>query len=183
MRAHVGVRTPLSTVEKLFAPESAAVVVGAREGPVLGVAIEVLQDLGHPRAIAIQARDGSIIPSLRKRTRGLELTGKNLVPLIVEPSDFGLGMTEEVDLPMYGPPEDGLGSGDNPALVRACGEVTRAVLAGEYGPARNATLLGSAVILKASGRCLTLAEGVDAATCALDSGRAGEVLTRLKELA
>ena len=57
-----------------------------------------------------------------------------------------------------------------------------AVLAGESGPARAATLLGAAVILKAAGKALTLAEGIDLATAALDSGAAREVLERLREL-
>jgi hypothetical protein len=41
--------------------------------------------------------------------------------------------------PMYGPPEEGQGPGDNPALVQAAGEMTAAVLRGEPSPARNAT--------------------------------------------
>jgi anthranilate phosphoribosyltransferase len=56
------------------------------------------------------------------------------------------------------------------------------VLAGDGGPARSATLLGAAVILKAAGKALTLAEGVDLATAALDGGGAREVLAKLLEL-
>jgi anthranilate phosphoribosyltransferase len=56
------------------------------------------------------------------------------------------------------------------------------VLAGEHGPARNATLLGAAVILKAAGRCPTIAEGVSLAVEALDSGEARAILGRLKKL-
>lgn len=182
IRGEVAVRTPLSTIEKLFAPTSAAVVVGAQDGPVLGVAVEVLQGLGHTRAIAIQGYEGSTVPSLKRRTRGIQLDGKNLVPLNVEPADFGLNNEFEADLPIYGPPEEGTGTGDNAVLRKACADITVAVLAGEMGPARNATLLGAAVILKASGRCLTLAEGVDAATSALDSGRARKLLRRVCKL-
>ena len=99
-----------------------------------------------------------------------------------KPADFGLESGGEPELPMFGPPEEGYGTADNPALVQAAGEVTSAVLAGELGPARNATILGAAVALKASGRCLTLAEGVDAATDSLDSGAAREVLERARGL-
>ena len=180
VRGDIGVRTPLSTVEKLVAPSSAAVVLGAQNGPVLGMAVETMAGLGHPSGIAIQGLSGGVIPNLKRRTRGVELCGKHQVPLTVEPADFGLALRESPELPMFGPPPDGQGTGDNPLLVRACGEAVVTVLHGAMGPARNATLLGAAVILKAAGRCLTLAEGVDAAAKSIDSGAAGAVLERLR---
>ena len=57
------------------------------------------------------------------------------------------------------------------------------MLSGENGPARNATLLGAAVILKSAGRCPTLAEGVDAAVSALDGGAAAGIAEELRGLA
>ncbi len=182
VRGDVGIRTPLATVEKLLAPSTAAVVLGAQGGPVLGSAVEVIQSLGHPRGIALQGPEGGVVPSVRKRTRGIEIAERHLVPLNVEPEDFGLAFPNEPDFPVYGPPPENQGTGDNPELIRCAGEITRAVLAGESGPARSATLLGAAVILKASGRALTLAEGVDLATAALDGGAANEVLAHLREL-
>jgi anthranilate phosphoribosyltransferase len=182
VRGEVYMRTALSTVEKLIAPSSAAVVAGAQGGPVLGMAVEVLRGLGHPRAMAVQGVEGGVIPSVRRRTRGIELTDKSLVPIHVEPEDFGLCGAIEPEMPLFSPAPDGRGAGDNPALIRAASEMTALVLAGEPGPARQATLLGAALILKAAGRCLTIAEGVDAATSALDAGEARGVLTRLREL-
>lgn len=182
IRDGVVMRTPLSTVEKLICPPSAAVLVGAQSGPVLGVAVEVMQSLGHARACAIQGVEGGITPSIRKRTRGIELSGEHLVSLVVEPEDFGLSDVREPELPLFSPAPDGQGAGDNPALVKAAGEVNALVLAGEPGPARSAALLGAALILKTAGRCLTLAEGVDAAISALDSGQATAVLKNLREL-
>jgi anthranilate phosphoribosyltransferase len=182
VRAEIGVRTPISTVEKLIAPPRASLVIGAQGGPVLGVAVEVLQALGHPRAIAIQGPEGGVVPSVARRTRGIELTHSFQVPLSVEPGDFGLACERDPELPLYCPPDDGTGTGDNPALVAAAGDITQAVLAGEHGPARNAALLGAAVCLKAGERCSTLAEGVSLATEALDAGEARAILERLKAL-
>jgi len=182
VRGDVVMHTPLSTVEKLLAPPGSAVVLGAQEGPVLGTAVEVIQALGHPRGVALQGVDGGVVPSLRRRTRGIELSEGSLVPLAVEPADFGLDGPAEPELPMFGPPEEGYGPAANPALVKAPGEITKAVLSGDTGPARDATLLGAAVALKASGRCLTLAEGVDAASAALDSGAARDLLERARGL-
>ncbi len=182
VRGEIGVRTPLSTVEKLICPRSAAVLVGAQAGPVLGVAVEVMQGLGHTRACAIQGVEGGIIPSVRKRTRGIELSGEHLVSLVVEPDDFGLSSRMDPELPLFSPAPDGQGAGDTPLLVKAAGEMNALVLAGEPGEARNAALLGAALILKVAGRCMTLAEGVDAAIASLDSGEASAVLNRLREL-
>jgi anthranilate phosphoribosyltransferase len=182
VRGDVAIRTPLATVEKLLAPTSSAVVLGAQGGPVLGTAVEVIQGLGHPRGIALQGPEGGVIPSVRKRTRGIELAEHHLVPLNVEPGDFGLECENEPDLPMFGPPPEEQGTGDNRELVKCTGDTTLAVLAGARGAMRNATLLGAALILKASGRAMTLAEGVDAASHSLETGAASEVLARLREL-
>jgi anthranilate phosphoribosyltransferase len=180
VRGDVGVRTPLSTVEKLIVPANAALLLGSNPGPVLGLAAGTMAGLGHPSGIAIQGVGGGIIPSLTRRTRGVEITGQHQVPLSVEPADFGLACNENPELPMYGPPEEGQGPGDNAALVRDAGAMTKSVLAGEPSAARSATLLGAAVILKAARRALTLAEGVDAAVKSLESGAARGVLAKLK---
>ncbi len=182
VREDVHMRTPLATVEKLICPSNAAVLIGAQHGPVLGVAVEVMQGLGHSRALAIQGLEGGVIPTLRKRTRGIELAGEHLVALVVEPDDFGLGCKGDPELPLFSPAPPGRGPGDNAALVKAAGQLTGLVLAGEHGPERNAAILGAALTLKAAGRCMTLAEGVDAANSSLDSGAASEVLDRLRDL-
>ncbi|NOT29298.1 MAG: hypothetical protein HOP15_02485 [Planctomycetes bacterium] len=180
VRGDVGVRTPLSTVEKLIVPASAALLLGSNSGPVLGLAAGTMAGLGHTSGIAIQGVGGGVIPSLTRRTRGVEVAGVHQVPLSVEPADFGLDCPENPELPMYGPPEEGQGPGDNPALVRAAGLMTEGVLKGESNPARHATLLGAAIILKAARRVPTLAEGVDLAMKSLESGAARAVLAKLK---
>ena len=180
VRGDVGVRTPLSTVEKLIVPARAALLLGSNPGPVLGLAAGTMAGLGHTSGIAIQGVGGGVIPSLTRRTRGVEVTGQHQVPLSVEPADFGLACSENPELPMYGPPEEGQGPGDNPALVRAAGDMTLSVLKGEPSSARNATLLGAAIVLKAARRVPTLAEGVDLAMKSLESGAARNVLANLK---
>ena len=182
VRRDVVMRVPLATVEKLICPRNAAVIVGAQAGPVLGVAVEVMQSLGHSRAMAIQGIEGSVTPSVRKRTRGIELVANDLVSLVVQPEDFGLVCNEEPELPLFMPGPEDKGAGDNPALVKAAGDLTSLVLAGEPGSARCAALLGAALTLKAAGRCLTLAEGVDSAISSLDSGAASAVLNKLRGL-
>lgn len=180
VRSEVGVRTPLSTIEKLIVPASASVVTGAQHGPVLGIAVETIASLGHPNGIVIQGMGGGLVPNLKRRTRGIELAGEHQVPLTVEPADFGLACSDNPELPMYGPPEEGQGTGDNPHIVRAASDINEAVLHGEAGPARNAAILAAAVILKSAGRAMTLAEGVDQAVKSLDGGAALDVLGRMR---
>jgi anthranilate phosphoribosyltransferase len=64
VRGDVGVRTPLSTIEKLIVPSGAALVLGAQHGPVLGTACETMVGLGHRQGIAIQGLAGGVIPTL-----------------------------------------------------------------------------------------------------------------------
>ena len=182
VRGEVGVRTPLSTVEKLLAPSTAALVIGAQAGPVLGQAVEVLQNLGHPGAIAIQGVEGGVVPSVTRRSRGIELTKTHQVPLSIRAEDFGLACAGEPELPLYGPPEEGLGTGDIQELRTASSQAVLSVIAGETGAARNATLLTAALMLKVVGRAPTLADGVSLAAEAIDSGAAHGVLLRLREL-
>jgi len=181
VRGEMLVRSPLSTIEKLLAPTQASVLLGAQHGPVLGAAIEVVKGLGHPRGIVVQGEGGGVIPLLRKRTKGIELSEGFLCRLTVEPQDFGLQSDQEPELPMYGPPEEGKGAADNEALVHAAGQAAAAVLAGERTPARNASILGAALMLKANRTAMTLADGISQATEALDSGAATAVLARLRE--
>jgi len=178
VRGDMAMRTPLHTVEKLILPPTASVVIGTQAGPVLGIAVETMSNLGHPSGIALQGLRGGTTPTVRKRTRGIELSGQHQTPLTVDPADFGLQNQADPELPMFGPPDEGRGSGDNPALRKAAGEMVRDVLEGHLGPARDATVLGCAVLLKAAGRVMTLAEGVDTAITSLDSGSPRDVLDK-----
>lgn len=182
VRAEIGVRTPLATVEKLIAPSSASILIGAQAGPVLGHAVEVLHALGHRSGIAIQGREGGVVPSIKRRARGIEFTRTHQVPLTLEPADFGLNTESDPELPLYCPPEDGYGAAEVPEVVRASGELTTAVLDGQPGGARNATLLCAALILKSAGRVPTIAEGTSVAAEAIDSGAARAIVERLREL-
>ncbi|MDE0905530.1 MAG: hypothetical protein OSB42_12975 [Planctomycetota bacterium] len=183
-RARKGVvlRTPLSTLEKLLAPSHASVVLGAMHGPVLGTAVEVIQGLGHPRGTALQGVDGGVVPWVSRRTRGIALDGGHLVPLVVDPTDFGLGHDSEPELPMYGPPEEEEGACDNPQLIKDAQKVCDEVLKGVRNSARDAALMGAGVILKTVGLSMTLAEGVDLASQALDGGAVTERIAHLGDL-
>ena len=182
VRKDLVLRTPLSTLEKLLAPAHSAVVLGAMGGPVLGTAVEVIQALGHPRGVAVQGVDGGVVPWVGRRTRGVGIEDGHLVTVVVEPTDFGLEHDTEPELPMYGPPEDDEGACDNPALVEASQAMACSVIEGDRGVARDAAVLAAAVMLKAGGQALTLAEGVDLAGNALETGAVRERVAQLADL-
>lgn len=181
-RKGVVIRTPLSTLEKLLAPAHAAVVLGAMTGPVLGNAVEVIQALGHSRGVALQGVDGGIVPWVSKRTRGVAIDQGHLVPLVVDPKDFGLDHNQEPELPLYGPSEDDEGACDNPTLVADAQKATMDVIAGANNSTRDAALMGAGVILKTVGLSMTLAEGIDLAAQALDGGAVTERIALLSGL-
>ena len=81
-------------------------------------------------------------------------------------------------------PEDvGLARADYDDLVGgtpdANAETTRAILAGEPGPARDLALLNAGAAVYVSGRVDDLRSGVEAAAEAVDSGRAAAALDGL----
>ena len=53
--------------------------------------------------------------------------GEEVPTVGAEPGDFGLACESDPDLPMYGPPDDGEGTGDNPLLVQAAEGLALAV--------------------------------------------------------
>jgi anthranilate phosphoribosyltransferase len=180
VRGEIGVRTPLSTVEKLIAPPSSAIVIGAQQGPVLGVG-------GRSAAGARpQARDRDPGSGRRRGARDGQEDARNRAVRRLP----GAG-NDRAGGPRHGmrvgaraadvrAADEGYGSGDNQVLVQSCGDMTSAVLAGENGPARNAALLGASVILKAAGRTHTFAEGVSLATESLDGGAPRRILEALE---
>jgi anthranilate phosphoribosyltransferase len=56
--------------------------------------------------------------------------------------------------------------------------ITRAVLAGEHGPERALTLMNAGAAIYVAGRAESVAEGVEKAAAAIDSGAAADALER-----
>ena len=168
LREDVEVRTALHTVEKLLAIGESPVLVGAAAGPVLGVAADVLRGLGHRRGILLQAPEGSVVPSLIAPTKGLEIDGDSLTTLVVDPEDYGVRASREPEAASPGP--------------RAAASAVRALLLGEQGPARDATVLCAALLQYTAGTVPSISEGVGRAAEAIDRGKAERVLDALKAL-
>jgi anthranilate phosphoribosyltransferase len=86
----------------------------------------------------------------------------------LDPAELGLAPARLADLA-------GGDAGHNALLAKR-------VLGGEAGPQRDIVLLNAAAGLVVGGRCITVAEGLQAAAEALDSGRAAAALEALVEV-
>jgi anthranilate phosphoribosyltransferase len=166
LREEIEVRTALHTVEKLLAIEESAILVGTAAGPVLGVAAEVVRALGHGRGILLQGLGGSVVPSLVGPTKGLEIDGAALRALVVDPQDYGIGAPWEPVAAASGP--------------EGAAAVVQALLLGEQGPARDASILCAALLQYAARTVSAISEGVGRATDAIDGGKGMQVLEALK---
>ncbi|MBL8899323.1 MAG: hypothetical protein JNM84_16930 [Planctomycetes bacterium] len=167
VRSELGVRVAVHTIEKLILPRSAAAVVGVHKGPNLGLAAEVLHQLGHERGFVVQGVEGGTDPFVSQTTQRVEIDGGRLIHSPMVPSDYGVDEAEEPQLEV--------------ADAAAAARLAEALLEGrEFGPARSAMLLGAAQLLVAGRRASSLADGVDRARVAVDRGEARAKLQELR---
>src|SRR6202035_1008001 len=100
-------------------------------------------------------------------TRIVEVNGDELRSYVVTPEQLGVERRGAADL-------DGGTPEHNAAL-------TRAVLAGERGGARELALANAGAAIYAAGAADSLAAGVELARAAVDDGRAADTLERFIE--
>jgi anthranilate phosphoribosyltransferase len=84
------------------------------------------------------------------------------------PEDFGFHTCNKSEL-VGGTPEENA-------------EITRAILAGDKGPKRDAVLLNSGAAIYLTGQADTIQQGIDMASEAIDSGAAAEQLAKFIQL-
>lgn len=158
VREELGLRTLLSTVEKLLNPCRADhAVVGIFHKTYLGRLAEALGQLGLKRAAVIQGPEGGVVPSVRRKTNIAWAIPEEVIEDVIEPAALGLAHLEEPAMPK------------EPSAVA---EGYAAVLESspEADPAwRDAACLAAGVNI-ALVRGLSVAEGARRALELLDSG-------------
>ena len=87
---------------------------------------------------------------------------------VIKPEQFGLKRCEKQDL-----------VGGSPAENAA---ITRAILAGEKGPKRDAVLMNAGAALYIGGKAESLADGIRLAGELIDSGKAAKTLEKVIEV-
>jgi anthranilate phosphoribosyltransferase len=166
VRKQLGVRTIFNFLGPLTNPAGAQrQLLGVSDRHYQETIAEALVGLGSVRAMVVAADDGVDEISISARTRVIEVADGRTAEGFVEPGDFGFAEAE----PEY---VAGGAAEENAAA-------SRAVLEGEAGPRRHLVLLNAGAAIYVGGVAASLADGVEKATQAIDSGAASELLKNL----
>jgi anthranilate phosphoribosyltransferase len=172
VRRELGVRTIFNFLGPLTNPAGARrQLVGVSDPRYLETIAGALALLGCERALVVAGEDGLDEVSASAPTRIVEVEGADVRSYVVRPEELGIA---PVGGAVGEPPLQGTGGG-TPERNAA---VTRAVLAGEGGPARELALANAGAAIYAAGAAATLADGVELARLAVDDGRAAAALER-----
>jgi anthranilate phosphoribosyltransferase len=165
VRRELAVRTIFNFLGPLTNPAGARrQLVGVSDARYLETIAGALARLGVDRALIVAGEDGLDEVSASAATRIVEVNGQEIRAYTIVPGDLGIEQTSE-PAPEGGTPEHNAG-------------LTRAVLAGEPGPARELALINAGAAIYAAGAAPSLLEGVELARGAVDDGRAARALER-----
>ncbi len=137
-------------------------VMGVYQESLIEPMAEILHKLGVTDGLVVYGQDVMDEISASAPTTVCEFHSTERKLYEIKPEDFGLTRCQKADL-----------VGGDPAENAA---ITRAVLNGEQSPRRNAVLLNAGAALYIAGKAATIAEGIDLAAEAIDSGKAAETL-------
>jgi anthranilate phosphoribosyltransferase len=165
VRKELAVRTIFNLLGPLTNPAGAArQVIGVSDPAALELVAGALAALGTRRALVVSSEDGMDELSTSASTRVVEVDDGRIERYAVAPEELGLERAP-----------DGAIVGGDPAANAA---TTRAIFAGERGPARDLAVLNGGAAIYAGGRADTLRQGVRLAERTLDDGAALDALER-----
>jgi anthranilate phosphoribosyltransferase len=165
VRRELGFRTVFNVLGPLVNPARVRhQVIGVADASLTPLMAEVLQRIGHRRALVFCGPDGVDELGVGGAARGHQAGVDGVHPICVDPAALGLPVTTV----------ESVRGGDAAANARTI----LAVLDGELGAARDVTVLNAAAALFAAEMCADLAEGVGRAQEAIDSGAARRRLDR-----
>jgi anthranilate phosphoribosyltransferase len=170
VRRALAVRTAFNLLGPLTNPAGAQrQVIGVADPAYLDAVAGALARLGARRALVVSSLDGLDEMSIAAATRVVEVTDDRLESSVLVPEAVGLRTVADAGATAGGTPERNAAT-------------TRAILAGEPGPARDLALLNAGAAVYAAGVAESLAEGVERARAAVDEGAAAATLERLVAL-
>ena len=165
-RKEMAVRTIFNVLGPLTNPAGAPnQVIGVFDGDLIEPMASVLKQLGSNHVMVMHAEDGMDEISISAPTRVAELRHGEITSYMVSPADFGMDFAA-LDEIRVDSAEQSL------AMIRG-------VLADNPGPARNIVCLNAGAAIYVAGCADSLAAGVEAASAAISSGKAAEVLQNL----
>lgn len=162
VRRALAVRTVFNLIGPLANPAGAPRQwLGVADPDYVARLAEALAALGAERALVVRGRDGLDELSTAAVNDVIGVTPDGVRASTIDPTEFG-----------FQPPER-IPEGGDPAENAA---LTRAVLDGDEGPARDVVLLNAAAALWLAGAAEDVADGVERAAASIDQGHAAERL-------
>ena len=166
IRKELGFRTVFNILGPLTNPGRPAMqLLGVYDEYLLNPLAQVLMNLGIRRGMVVYGRDKLDEISLSAPTAVCEFRDGWMKNYVITPEQFGLKRCEKQAL-VGGTPEE------NAAI-------TRAILAGEKGPKRDAVLMNAGAALYIGGKAESTADGIALAAELIDSGKAAQALEKL----
>lgn len=167
VRREIGIRTVFNILGPMTNPAKVKrQLIGVGDGSVSERLAAAQDRLGSERVLFVHSSEGFDEFGLGGPSTVTEYDRAHGVRTYdVDATDLGLGRA----------PADAVVGGNAARNV----EITRAVLAGDRGPYRDIVLLNAGAGIYAAGRADSIAEGIEIARQALDSGAAGAVVDRL----
>ena len=165
VRSQLGVRTIFNFLGPLTNPAGARrQLIGVSDARYLETIAGALARLGVDRALVVAGEDGLDEVSSTAPTRIVEVNGELISAYTVTPQTLGVD-PRAGDPPAGGTPERNA-------------QVTRGVLGGERGGARELALINGAAAIYAAGAAPSLSAALELAREAVDSGAAAAALER-----
>ncbi|MCB1504798.1 MAG: anthranilate phosphoribosyltransferase [Hyphomicrobiaceae bacterium] len=166
VRAELGIRTIFNLLGPLCNPGGVKrQVIGVFDKKWVEPVADVMKNLGAEHVWIVHGSDGMDELTTTGVSTVAELANGEVAVFEVMPEDAGLSRAKLADLK----------GGD----AKANAEAIRVVLQGEPGPFRDIVLLNAAAALIVAGKAANLADGVERAARAIDSGAAMTALDRL----
>ncbi|HEY1775070.1 MAG TPA: anthranilate phosphoribosyltransferase [Solirubrobacteraceae bacterium] len=165
VRRELGVRTVFNFLGPLTNPAGARrQLIGVADARYMETIAGALGRLGVERALVVAGEDGLDEVSSGAPTRIVEVNGEEISAYTVTPAELGVD-PRAGEPPAGGTPEENA-------------QVSRAVLAGERGGARELALINGAAAIYAAGAAETLIDALELAREAVDTGAAAAALER-----
>ncbi|MCQ2428614.1 MAG: anthranilate phosphoribosyltransferase [Clostridia bacterium] len=165
IRKELGFRTVFNILGPLTNPGKPTMqLLGVYDDYLVEPLAQVLVSLGIRRGMVVYGMDKLDEISMSAPTKVCEIRDGWFRTTVVTPEDFGFERCAKDELKGGTPKENAA--------------ITRAILAGEKGPKRNAVLMNAGAALYIGGKAESWKEGVKLAAEIIDSGKAAETLDK-----
>ena len=166
IRKELGFRTVFNILGPLTNPGHPSMqLLGVYDEYLVQPLAQVLMNLGVKRGMVVYGQDKLDEISMSAPTTVCEFKDGWMKNYVITPEQFGLQRCMKQDLVGGSPAENA--------------EITKAILAGEKGPKRDAVLMNAGAALYIGGKAESLAEGIRLAAELIDSGKATKTLEKL----